>query len=156
MCYPMAINRLTTNTGRCAAAWLAVAVLMAAEHHGTVKSAGLPLPGVTVTATQGEKKHTTTTDENGRYAFPELADGVWKLEIEMLGFEKLTNEVGVAHNAPSPDWSLKMASMSAITAPKPAEAPVSTPAAAAVAPATATTTATPPPTKAPPAKAPDT
>src|SRR5882672_4299276 len=105
---------------------------MAAEHHGTVKSAGLPLPGVTVIATQGDKKHTTTTDENGRYAFPELADGVWKLEIEMLGFQTLTNEVAVAHNAPSPDWSLKMASMSAITAPKPAEtpAPAATPATA--------------------------
>ena len=82
---------------------------------------------MTVTATQGEKKHTTTTDENGRYAFPELADGVWKLEIEMLGFEKLTNEVGIAHNAPSPDWSLKMATMSAITAPKPAEGSASKP-----------------------------
>src|SRR5882672_8779143 len=118
---------------------------MAAEHHGTVKSAGLPLPGVTVTATQGEKKHTTTTDENGRYAFPELADGVWKLEIEMMGFEKLTNEVGVAHNAPSPDWSLKMASMSAITAPKPAEVQVSTP----VPPPTAAATTPAPVTAAP-------
>src|SRR5258708_24693898 len=117
----MAINFIPPFARRVLLAWCAVAGLVAAEHHGTVKSAGLPLPGVTVTATQGEKKHTTTTDENGRYAFPELADGVWKLEIEMLGFEKLTNEVGIAHNAPSPDWSLKMASMSAITAPKPAE-----------------------------------
>src|SRR5256885_8112178 len=132
----MALYRFSPYITRVLAASLAVAGLMAAEHHGVVKSAGLPIPGVGVTATLGDKKHTTTTDENGRYAFPELADGVWKLEIEMLGFEKLTNEVGIAHNAPSPEWSLKMASMSAITAPKPAEAPVSTP-------ATATATPTP-------------
>jgi hypothetical protein len=120
----MALYRLTTNAGRALTTWLAVAGLMAAEHHGTIKSGGLPLPGVTVTASQGEKKQTTTTDENGRYAFPDLADGVWKLEIEMLGFERLTNDVAVAYNAPSPEWTLKMVSLSAITAPKPSAAPV--------------------------------
>src|SRR6185312_4614663 len=129
----MAFNRFSTIAGRCVATWLAVAGLLAAEHHGTVKSGGLPLPGVTVTAIQGDKKLTTTTDENGRYSFADLADGVWKIQIEMLGFETLVNEVGVAYNAPSPDWTLKMAPLSAITAPKQA-APVSP------APATATAT----------------
>src|SRR5260370_32885189 len=103
----MAIKPFSSIAGRFLAAWLAVAGLMAAEHHGTVKSGGLPLPGVTVTATQGEKKQITTTDETGRYAFADLADGVWKLEIGMLGFQKLTEEVAIAYNAPSPEWTLK-------------------------------------------------
>ena len=73
-----------------------------------VKSAGLPVPGVTVTMTQGEKKFTTTTDEQGAYAFPNLADGVWRLDIEMFGFEKITREIGIQPGAPSPEWSLQL------------------------------------------------
>ena len=90
---------------------------MAAEHHGMVKSGGLPVPGATVTATKGDKKHTTTTDENGRYAFADLPDGAWTIEVEMLGFAKLSNEVGIAFDAPAPEWNLKFLPMSAITAP---------------------------------------
>jgi trimeric autotransporter adhesin len=118
----MALQRYSAPATRVLAAWFAVTALMAAEHHGTVKSGGIPLPGVTVTATKDEKKQVTTTDEEGRYSFPDLADGVWKLEIEMVGFQKLTEEVGVAYNAPSPEWTLKMVPLSAITAAKPPEA----------------------------------
>ena len=102
----MVLQRISLFAGRVGLVWLAVAGLMAAEHHGTVKSAGLPLPGVTVTAVQGDKKHVTTSDENGRYSFSNLTDGVWTLEVEMLGFEKLTKEVGIAYDAPSPEWTL--------------------------------------------------
>src|SRR5512141_2363457 len=123
----MALQRISHSAGRALLAWCAVTGLMASEHHGTVKSAGLPVPGVTVTATQGDRKHVTTTDENGRYAFADLPDGLWTLDIEMIGFEKLTKEVGIAFDAPSPEWTLKMATMSAITAPKPA-APATKPA----------------------------
>ncbi|MEO8593171.1 MAG: TonB-dependent receptor [Candidatus Solibacter sp.] len=126
---------------------------MAAEHHGTVKFGGLPIPGAAITATKGDKKLTTTTDENGRYSFADLEDGTWKIDVEMLGFAKASNEVGVLFDAPAPEWSLKFLSMSAITAPPaPAAAPVtssatpppSTPStsapAAPAAPATAATT----------------
>ncbi len=71
----MALNRIHTNLGRLLAVWIAVAGLMAAEHHGTVKSGGLPVPGASITATKGDKKLYTTTDENGRYTFADLADG---------------------------------------------------------------------------------
>jgi hypothetical protein len=139
----MAFNLIPPFARRVLLAWCAVAGLVAAEHHGTVKSAGLPLPGVTVTAVQGDKKHVTTTDENGRYAFPDLADGIWTLQIEMVGFETLNKEVGIAYDAPSPEWTLKMASLSAITAPKPAtSAPATSPAPAA------TATSAPPPSTA--------
>src|SRR3954468_12829603 len=98
----MPANRLNMKLGRLVAVCLAVTALLASEHHGVVKSGGLPIPGATVTATQGDKKHATTTDEKGAYAFPDLADGVWTLHVEMLGFAKSSLEIGVAANAPSP------------------------------------------------------
>ena len=83
---------------------------MASEYHGTVTTSGLPVPGVTVTAAQADKKVVTTTDEQGRFTFGELADGTWTLEVEMLGFAKLTREVFVAPAAPPPQFSLKIQS----------------------------------------------
>ena len=67
-------------------AWLAVSVLAASEHHGIVKFGGLPVPGATVTAVQGEKKLVAVTDQQGAYSFADLADGVWNLQVEMLCF----------------------------------------------------------------------
>ncbi len=71
--------------------WLATfpfvtAVLAASEHHGQVKFGGLPIPGVTVTATQGDKKLVTVSDSQGMYSFPDLPEGAWTFEIEMLCF----------------------------------------------------------------------
>ena len=130
----MALNRIHTLLGRSLALWIAVAGLMAAEHHGTVKCGSLPIPGASVTAVRGDKKLFTTTDENGRYSFADLSDGAWTIEVEMLGFAKLSKEVGVAFDAPVAEWSLKFLPMSAIMAtpatpatagaapPKPADA----------------------------------
>ena len=61
--------------------------LAASESHGAVKYGGLPLPGATVTATQGDKRIVAVTDANGNYSFPDLADGVWTIDVEMLCFE---------------------------------------------------------------------
>src|ERR1035441_3235912 len=138
---PMALNRIHTHLGRVLAVWISVAGLMAAEHHGTVKFGGLPVPGASVTAIQGDKKLLTTTDENGRYSFGDLSDGAWTIEVEMLGFAKLSNEVGVAFDAPAAEWSLKFLPMSAIMAPP---AP---PAAAKPAPAAAASASAPAPAK---------
>src|SRR5450759_4542715 len=106
---------------------------MAAEHHGTVKFGGLPVPGATITATKGDQKLATTTDENGRYTFADLADGAWTIEVEMLGFAKLSNEVGIAFDAPAPEWNLKFQTMSAIMAPPAAATPAPAPAPATTA-----------------------
>jgi trimeric autotransporter adhesin len=140
----MELHRIHTYFGRLLAAWIAVAGLLAAEHHGTVKSGGLPVPGASITAIKGDKKLYTTTDENGRYSFADLADGSWTIEVEMLGFAKLYNEVGVAFDAPAPEWNLQFLSMSAITAaaaappPAPAPAPATAPTPARPAEASAT------------------
>src|ERR1039457_4725527 len=112
----MALNRIHNYLGRFLAVWITVAGLMAAEHHGTVKCGGLPVPGASVTAIQGDKKLLTTTDENGRYSFADLSNGAWTIEVEMLGFAKLSNEIGVAFDAPPAEWSFKFLPMSAIMA----------------------------------------
>lgn len=115
---------------------LAAATLFASEQQGVVTFGGLPVPGATVTATQGDKKYSTVTDAQGKYVFPDLADGMWTIQVDISGFAPLKNEVAVAPGAAASAWELKMlplAEMHAETqlaAPKPA-----TPAVAAGAPA---------------------
>ena len=106
--------------------FLAALTLAASEHRGTVKFGGLPVPGATIIATQGDKKLTAVTDQQGVYAFPDLADGIWNIEVQMLCFETLKQEVGIAPNAPSPQWELKLLPFDQIKAsapPPPAAAP---------------------------------
>src|SRR5689334_17607499 len=109
---------------------LAVAMafgLTAAEHQGQVKFGGLPVPGATITATKGEQKVVAITDQTGAYTFPDLADGVWNFEVEMLCFAPIKQEVAIAPNAPSPQWELKLLPFEEIKAsapPPPPTAPV--------------------------------
>lgn len=126
--------RITTYFGRILAVWVGAAGLLASEHHGVVQAGGMPVPGATVTAVQGDKKQATTTDDNGAYSFPDLEDGVWTIQVEMLGFGKISREVGIAPEAPSPTWELKMLSAADLKkslAPAPAPAPAMTAAAPA-------------------------
>jgi hypothetical protein len=124
----------------CAMAGLAVSILgvfglAASEHHGTVKFSGLPVPGATITAVQGDKKFVAVTDQQGAYSFADLPDGLWNLQVEMLCFATLKQEVGIAPNSPSPEWELKLLPLDEIkaSAPAPAAAPAASPAAAATA-----------------------
>jgi hypothetical protein len=104
----MSAIRFRRILGRMAAAGLATVTLMAAEYHGSVKAGGLPLPGATVTASQGETRMLTTTDGQGVFRFAELA------EIRMLGFETLSREVGVQPDAPAAAWEMKFLTESAL------------------------------------------
>jgi len=71
----------------------------AADHRGQVTFSGLPVPGVTVTATHAGTKRATVTDDDGRYRFADLADGPWTIVVEMLGFEPIHQDVVVAADA---------------------------------------------------------
>ncbi len=124
-------------------ALLACSLLAGAEHRGQVRFGGLPLPGATVFATQGDQKKTAVTDGDGLYFFPDLADGLWKITVEMLCFEPATLEVAVQPDAPAALWDLKMLPFETIQASAPAPPPqpaVTTAIAAPAAPA-------PPPAK---------
>jgi hypothetical protein len=79
-------------------------LLILAEHHGQVIFGGVPVPGVTVTATQGDKKFVAITDTQGLYTFPELTDGPFTIQVEMSGFSSIKQEVNVI----SAELELKM------------------------------------------------
>src|ERR1700704_5743385 len=66
---------------------------------GTVKSSdGKPLEGVGVSARNAGETFTTTvyTDQSGRYLFPPVSSGQYKVWAQAVGFETATNEIGIA------------------------------------------------------------
>ena len=75
----------------------------------------MPVPGA-VTATQGDKRFSSVTDQQGAYSFADLADGVWTIRVEMLGFEPAERDVAVAAGTPAPEWELKVLPFEAIQA----------------------------------------
>jgi hypothetical protein len=87
-----------------------------AEYHGQVRFGGLPLPGATVTVIQGSKQLSTTTDLDGLYAFSDLGEGKWTIEIRMTGFATLKQEVVIGPNTPPGQWELKLLPLDQIKA----------------------------------------
>jgi trimeric autotransporter adhesin len=105
----------------------------ASEYHGQVTFAGLPLPGATVTATQGSKRLIAVTDQGGLYVFPDLADGLWTIDIEMQCFAPVHAEVAVSPTTPPAKSELTLLPLSQITAltklpPAPLPSPTAAPA----------------------------
>jgi hypothetical protein len=95
---------------------LAAVSVVAAEHRGYVKFNGLPVPGVTVTATRGADTAVAVTDAEGAYFFSDLRDGQWMLSVQMQGFVEDKREVTVAPNTPAITWDLKMLPLAAMNA----------------------------------------
>jgi hypothetical protein len=95
----------------------------ASEYHGQVFFGGLPVPGATVTVTQGAKRFQTVTDLQGLYEFANLADGAWKIQIEMRGFSTLKSQVTVAPNTPQGTWELKLLGLAQMLAKTPVSNP---------------------------------
>ena len=80
----------------------------ASQHHGQVTFGGLPVPGVTVTATHNDKRFVAITDQQGSYTFAALDEGVWTFQVEMQGFEMQTRETAIGADTPSDVWELKL------------------------------------------------
>jgi hypothetical protein len=91
------------------------ATLLAADHAGRVVVGSVPMPGVSVTAVRDDVQKATVTDEQGIYRFTDLAEGVWTLRVEMLGFATLTESVTVGGDTPAPTWELKLLPFEEIT-----------------------------------------
>ena len=83
----------------------------ASAYHGQITFGGLPVPGATVTVTQGAETLTSVSDQGGLYDFPNLADGGWKIEIEMQGFSTIDAEITIAANTPEAKWELHLLSV---------------------------------------------
>ncbi len=89
-------------------ALLTASALAAMPHSGLVRSAGQPIPGATVAATQGDRKLVTTTDEEGIYIFNHLAPGEWSLEVGMFDFLPARRTLAVGAEPTSLDWELEL------------------------------------------------
>lgn len=96
----------------------------ATEYHGQVFFGRVPVPGATVTVTQGEKRFSTVTDRQGLYEFADLADGQWKIEIAMSGFATLDHTVTVAPNTPQGKWELNLLGLEKMLAQAQVSAPL--------------------------------
>jgi hypothetical protein len=89
----------------------ASSVALASEYHGQITFGGLPVPGATITATQGTKKFIATSDQGGIYSFADLPDGPWKLQIEMQLFSTVQADVTIASNTPAGKFELAVLPM---------------------------------------------
>ena len=94
----------------------AQSAVAASEHVGQVTFTGLGIPGVSVTASQGDTRIVATSDPQGIYRFPELADGTWTIRVEMLGFSPMTREITLpSPEAKSATWELVLLPFEEIT-----------------------------------------
>src|SRR5262245_6674736 len=80
----------------------------ATEYYGQVVFGGVPIPGATVTATQGDTRLGASTDARGIFRLADIADGAWSIRIEMRGFADLTREVTIEPEAQPMMWELSL------------------------------------------------
>jgi trimeric autotransporter adhesin len=73
-----------------------------------VRFNGLPVPGATIVALQGDKEWIAASDLQGFYSFPDLAGGAWKIQVEMLGFQPITREIEIGPENTAAEWDLAM------------------------------------------------
>src|SRR5690349_11789513 len=89
----------------CAVAALVLSCCLQVEANpqkGTVRWSGRAVPGAIVTASRGDRKIVTTSDEAGAYQFDELEAGEWKIEVQMFGFKPAERAVVVdGQNVPA-------------------------------------------------------
>ena len=116
------------------AAPVGAATAAASPFRGVVTFGGLPLPGATITATQGTKTETAVSDADGAFQFDDLADGMWTIDIQMQTFAPVHAEVTIAPSVPAAAYELKLLSPDQIKASaqtaKPVAEPTPTPATA--------------------------
>ena len=107
---------LVINPMRWATLLLAALPLLGGEQHGQVTFAGLPLPGASVTVTQGDKTLTAIADQQGNYSFADLPDGTWTFKVEMLCFSTITQELNVTSRTADSRVGLKLLPLTEIQA----------------------------------------
>ncbi len=80
----------------------------ASPYRGVVTFGELPLPGATITATQGTRTLTAVSDQDGAFQFADIADGHWTIDVEMQCFEKIHTDVTIAPSMPAVEFDMKL------------------------------------------------
>lgn len=88
----------------------------ASAYFGQVTFGNLPVPGATVTATEGDKTFSVTTDEGGVFRFADLPDGQWHIEVKMFCFETTKADVTIAPQMAPAKLELKLLPMAELKA----------------------------------------
>jgi len=91
----------------------AVSAAFAQETTGAVRGRiqdpqGLPVPGVTVTVTGGQGAQTAVTDADGRFNFPFLTPGTYRVRAELQGFKAAEKNNVIVSLGQTVDMPLKM------------------------------------------------
>src|ERR1700729_2435815 len=94
---------------RAAAACALLAALLSGAHYllaapaysGQVRFGGLPVPGATVTASSGDRRLVTGTDEQGVFTLGDVDDGVWTIRVEMLGSAPIERQIVIGSPPPA-------------------------------------------------------
>ena len=107
---------------------LAVSAGAATDHFGRVTFGGLPGPGASVTATQGDQKAATVTNQDGVFRLTALADGTWIVRVEMPGFAPASQEIAIAGETTTSTWELHMLPLDEMTRGVPAASKTDRPA----------------------------
>jgi hypothetical protein len=88
---------------------------------GTVRAPdGIAVPGTTlrVVQTSTGKAWVTWTDENGKFEFPALPAGHYRVEISQIGFAPANKEIDLASGTKTPiDLKMDVGTLAAITGP---------------------------------------
>jgi hypothetical protein len=87
-----------------------VSVSAAAPITGVVRAGSQFIPGVSVVATLGTEKLSTSTDEAGRYSLSTNTAGNWEIEVSLFGFATQHKSVTVTDQPARADWSLELQS----------------------------------------------
>lgn len=91
-------------------------VAQASEHHGQVTFNSLPVPGAVITVTRGSQRLSTVSGADGSYAFPDLTDGAWRIEIQKSLFAPIQQSLTITPNMPGIRWELKMLPLAQVLA----------------------------------------
>ena len=91
--------------------------------HGVVKSGNVPIPGVTVTATNSvtDQKVTTSTDVDGSYSLQVTSDGHYSVRAQMAAFAPVTKDVTVDATNSNAEVSLELLLLSRVQKTEPTE-----------------------------------
>ncbi len=97
---------------------LAVCLLPGAELRGRVSYGGLPLPGATVIASAGKERLAVVTDPQGAYVFLHVAEGTWRVKVEMLCFIPQERDITVPASAAGFEMQMRpLAEIAAVAVP---------------------------------------
>ena len=93
---------------------------------GLVRTAqGVPVPGATVRLVHlaSGRAWVSWTDENGKFQFPGLPAGRYRIEAQQLGFEPASKEVEFAAAAPAIELTIRVAPLASLTSGAATKAP---------------------------------